>query len=52
MVTSYDGGRIPAQYQEFLEVFRKKMAETIQPHRQIDHLIDLDPDYKQPYRQV
>ena len=48
MVTD-DGGRIPAQYQEFVEVFSKKKAETLPPHRQIDHAIDLEPDYKPPY---
>jgi hypothetical protein len=31
-----------------VEVFRKKMAETLPPDRQIDHAIDLEPDYKLP----
>jgi len=49
MVTPDDGGRIPEQYQEFMEVFSKKQAETLPLHRQIDHAIDLEPDYKLPY---
>jgi len=52
MVTTDDGGRIPAQYQEFVEVFSKKKAETLPPHRQIDHTIDLEPDYKLPYGRI
>ena len=52
MVTTDDGGRIPAQYQEFVEVFSKKKAETLPPHRQIDHAIDLEPDYKLPYGRI
>ena len=49
MVTTDDGGWIAAQYKEFVEVFGKRMAETLPPHRQIDHTIDLEPDYKLPY---
>jgi hypothetical protein len=49
MVMTSDEGRIPAQYQEFVEVFCKENAETLPPHRQIDHAIDLEPDYKLPY---
>jgi hypothetical protein len=52
MVTIDDGDRIPAQYQEFVEVFNKKTAETLPPHRPIDHVIDLEPDYKLPYRRI
>jgi hypothetical protein len=52
MVTTDDGGRIPAQYPEFVEVFSKKQAETLPPHRQIDHAIDLQPDYKLPYGRI
>jgi hypothetical protein len=48
MVTTDDGGRISAQYQEFLKVFSKKMAETLSLHRQMDHAIDWEPDYKLP----
>jgi len=52
MVTTDDGGRIPAQYQQFVEVFSKKKAETLPPHRQIDHPIDHEPDYKLPFWRI
>jgi hypothetical protein len=52
MVTTDDGGRIPAQYQEYVEVFSKKKAERLPLHRQIDHAIDLEPDYKPPYGRI
>jgi len=32
MVTTDDGGRILVQYQEFVEVFSKKKAETLPPY--------------------
>jgi len=46
MVTTDDGGRIPEQYPKFVEVFIKKLTEPPAPHRQIDHAIDQEPDYK------
>jgi len=49
MVMTDDGGRIPAQYQDFVEVFSKVKAETLPPHRPTDHPIDLEPGYKLPY---
>ena len=49
MVITDDGGRIPAQYQEFVVVFSMEKAETVPPQRQIDHAIDLKPDYKLTY---
>jgi len=52
MVTTDDGGRIPAQFQGLMEVLRNQKAETLPPHRQIDHAIDLEPDYKLPYRRI
>jgi len=52
MVTTDDGGRFPAQYQEFVEVFSMKKSEIIPQHRQIDHTIDLEPEYKQPYWRI
>jgi hypothetical protein len=48
MVTTDDGGRIAVQYQEFMEVFSTKKVETLPPHRQIDHAIDLEPNYELP----
>jgi hypothetical protein len=52
MLTTDDGGCIPAQYQEFVEVISKNKAETLPPHRQIDHVINLEPDYKLPYGRI
>jgi len=52
MVSTDDGGRIPAQYPEFVEIFSTKQAETPPPQRQIDHLIDLEPDYKPQYGRI
>jgi len=52
MVTTDDGVRIPVQYPEFVEVFSKEKTETLPPPRQIDHAINLEPDYKLPYRRI
>jgi hypothetical protein len=49
MVTTDDGGHIPAQYDEFVEVFCKDKADTLPLHRQIEHALNLAPDYKLPY---
>jgi len=46
MVTTDDGGRVWAQYQEFLDVFSTEKAETLPPLRQLNHVINLEPDYK------
>jgi len=45
MVPTEGGGRIPAQYQDFVDVFSKTKAETLPPHQPIDHAIDLEPGY-------
>jgi hypothetical protein len=50
MVTTDDGGRILAQYQEFVEIFSKETAETHTPYRLMDYTINLEPDNKLPYR--
>jgi len=52
MVTTDDGDGIPAQYQEFVEVFSKEKAKTLPPHRPNDHMISLEPDYKLSYGQT
>ena len=44
MVPTQDGGHIPAIYGECVEVLGKE-AETLVPHRSIDHAIDLEPGY-------
>jgi len=51
MVPTDDGGHIPAIYGEFVEVFSKE-AETLAPHRSIDHAIDLEPGYNLPYGRI
>jgi hypothetical protein len=35
-----------------VEVISEKKAETLPPHRQIDHAIDLEPDNKLPYMRI
>jgi len=52
MVPTEGGGRIPARYQDFVDVFSKTKAETLPPHRPIDHVIDLKPGNKLPYRRI
>jgi len=52
MVMTDDGGRIPAQYQDFVEVFSKVKAETLLPLGPTDHAIDLEPGYKRPYGRI
>jgi hypothetical protein len=47
-----DGGSIPAVYSEFVEFFSKAKAETLAPHRSIDHAIDLEPGFKLPYGRI
>jgi hypothetical protein len=51
MVPTDDGGHIPAIYGEFVEGFSKE-AETLAPHRSIDHAIDLEPGYNLPYWRI
>jgi len=43
MVFTDDGVRILSQYRDFVAVFSKTKAETLQPHRPVDHAIDLEP---------
>jgi len=52
MVFTDDGVRIPSQYRDFVEVFSKTKAETLPPHRPVDHAIDLEPGYKLPYGRI
>jgi len=51
MVPTDDGGHIPAIHGDLVEVFGKE-AKTLQPHRSIDHAIDLDPGYNLPYGRI
>ena len=47
-----DVGRIPAQYQNFMQVFGNVMAEPLPPDMPTDHAIDLKPNYKLPYGRI
>jgi len=48
-VCTDDGGYIPSKYSELVEVSSKTKADTLAPHRSIDHAIDLEPGCKIPY---
>jgi len=52
MVTTDNGGRIPAQYQEFVEVFSKEKVEKLSLNRPIDHAMDIGPKYKLSSRRI
>jgi hypothetical protein len=52
MIRTDDGGYIPDKYSEFVEVFSKTKADTLAPHRAIDHAIDLEPGSKIPYGRI
>jgi hypothetical protein len=52
MVTTDDGDRIAAQYQDFVDVFIKLEAETILPHMPTDHAIYREPGNKLPYTRI
>jgi hypothetical protein len=51
-VQADDGSWIPSTYRDFLDIFSKKKAETLPPHRPTDHAIDLEPGTKLPYRRI
>ncbi|KAG9590724.1 hypothetical protein KCU77_g7839, partial [Aureobasidium melanogenum] len=40
---------LPLQYHEYLDVFSRKDAKTLPPHRPYDHAIDLLPGKEPPY---
>jgi hypothetical protein len=40
------------RYKDYVDVFSKERAETLAPHRPIDHVIDLEPDFKLPYGRI
>ena len=52
MLRTDDGSYIPNKYTEFVEVFSKTKAETLAPHRSIDHAIDLVPGCQIPYGRI
>jgi hypothetical protein len=47
-----DGSWIPSTYSDFRDIFSKKKAETLPPHRPTDHAIDLEPGTKLPYGRI
>jgi hypothetical protein len=51
-VCTDDGGYIPTKYSEFVEVFSKTKAETLAPHRPIDHAIHIEPGSQLPYGRI
>jgi hypothetical protein len=51
-VQADDGSWIPSIYREFLDIFSKKEAETLPPHRSTDHAIDLETGTKLPYGRI
>jgi hypothetical protein len=52
IVTTDDGGCIPAQYQPFVNVFSKEKSKRLPLYRPIDHVINLKPDYNLRYRKT
>jgi hypothetical protein len=51
-VQADDGSWIPSTYRVFLDIFSKKKAETLPPHRSTDHAIDLETGTKLPYGRI
>lgn len=41
--------KIPSEYHDFMNLFLKKGAEQLPPHRYVDHEIPLVPDAKPPF---
>lgn len=52
MIRMDDGSYIPDKFSEYVEVFSKTKADTLAPHRSIDHAIDLELGSKIPYAQI
>ena len=42
-------GLVPAEYHEFLPLFKKDIADTLPPHRPYDHKISLKEGFMPPY---
>jgi hypothetical protein len=51
-VQADDGSWIPSTHREFIDIFSKKKAETLPPHRSTDHAIDLETGTKLPYGRI
>jgi len=52
IVITDDAGCKPAQYQEFLEILSKEKAETVSPHRPIDHVMNRKTNYTIPFTRI
>jgi len=52
MVSTDDGGHIPAIYGVVVEVVSKTKAKTLPPHQSTNHAIDLEPGYNLPYGRI
>ena len=44
--------KLPEEYHEFLDVFSKKEANQLPPHRPYDHKVPLKPGSSPPYQQM
>jgi len=51
-ISTDHGGSIPTVYSECVGVFSAAKAETLAPHRSIDHAIDLEPGFTLPYGRI
>jgi len=51
-VPTHDGGHIPVQYKDYVDIFSSDRAKTLAPHRQIDHVIDMLPSFNIPYGRI
>ena len=40
------------RYKDYVDVFSKDRAETVAPHRPIDHTVDLEPDFNLSYGRI
>ncbi len=40
---------LPSEYHEYLDVFSKKAADTLPPHRSYDHTISIEPGKSPPF---
>jgi hypothetical protein len=47
-----DGSWMRSTYRDFRDIFSKKKAETLPPHRPTDHAIDREPGTKLPYGRI
>ena len=42
--------KLPVEYHDFLDVFKNKKDFVLQPHRSVDHAINLKPGTEPPYK--